>query len=327
MKRKWLLIVAANAGVLLLTLAGLEVWCRLTAPPDLEYYRLDDELGWLALPNVTARIDGKGFYRTNAEGFREWGDVTSKKTKILFVGDSFTGHPYTSNDDAYFSLIRKDLDVEVFAAGGGGYGTLQELMLIKRFIGKINPDLLVLQFCYNDFTNNSYEIEETRREKYFRPYWIDGSAKLYPARFFRFLYVQSYFFRYAVDVIENIELKYYEGTERTGAMGDREKKFDRAEELTLMLLREIAAVVPSNTRRATFNCQTRDPDLTARWMRVATAAGFLVWPNVSAAVERQERETQNTQSADGWHLNPFGNQIVAWELEKEIISLMAQVTK
>jgi len=71
-------------------------------------------------------------FDTNQFGFREWGDL-SAPSRILIVGDSFTGDPLTSDDKAYFGVIKEELGIAVFAIGGGGYGTLQESLLIGRF--------------------------------------------------------------------------------------------------------------------------------------------------------------------------------------------------
>ena len=39
-------------------------------------------------------------------------------------------------------------------AGGGGYGTLQQYLLLKKYFNKINPDIIIHQFCENDFEIN-----------------------------------------------------------------------------------------------------------------------------------------------------------------------------
>jgi hypothetical protein len=90
-------------------------------------------------------------FQTNEYGFREWGSTSSAKPKILFVGDSFAGDAFTPNDEAYFGVIKEHQDVEVFATGAGGYGTLQELLLLRRYVSTIEPNIFILQFCENDF--------------------------------------------------------------------------------------------------------------------------------------------------------------------------------
>jgi alkylation response protein AidB-like acyl-CoA dehydrogenase len=49
-------------------------------------------------------------------------------------------------------LANASLAVQVY--GGHGYGTLQEYLVIDKYIDEIKPDLILLQVCSNDFTNN-----------------------------------------------------------------------------------------------------------------------------------------------------------------------------
>lgn len=57
---------------------------------------------------------------------------------------------------------------------GGGYGTLQEYMIMDDLIDDIKPDAIILQFCNNDYTNNSYELDRKGypfNNHHVRPYW------------------------------------------------------------------------------------------------------------------------------------------------------------
>ncbi len=104
-----------------------------------------------------------------------FGDVSSKKFKIMIVGDSFTHGQGIEEKDMYYKVIRDTFGGELFVFGGGGYGTLQEYMVLRKFINLIRPDLVILQVCSNDFINNSWKLES---KSYFnnnsriRPYWI-----------------------------------------------------------------------------------------------------------------------------------------------------------
>jgi len=40
---------------------------------------------------------------------------------------------------------------------------LQELMILEQSMQEIRPDLVILQFCTNDFINNSVELETLSR--------------------------------------------------------------------------------------------------------------------------------------------------------------------
>ena len=57
-----------------------------------------------------------------------WNPDTSR-FKILVVGDSFTHGLEVPKDQMYYSALGRALNAEIFAYGGGGYGTLQELLV------------------------------------------------------------------------------------------------------------------------------------------------------------------------------------------------------
>jgi hypothetical protein len=330
MKLNWVFTFAVSAILLVIAVGAMEAYCRIRAP--IQWSMPDGELGWSPASDLSVNVNvgdlsGTSYraaFRTNADGFREWGDVRSKKPKVLFVGDSFTGSPYTSNDESYFGLIKTALNIEVFAIGAGGYGTLQELILISRFMETIDPDLVVIQFCDNDFSNNSIEMEDAfivRSQKNFRPYWVNGSMAYRSASLYRFLFKNSHLFRFVDNGIQNIQFRYY------GSYAPRDdgelsiKKLDEAEEVTRAVLKEMARVVPNHTRLATFNCLTSNIDLTNRWIRAATQAGFMVWPGVSREIEQQERQGRVVRVADRIHWNRLGHFIAASELKKEVAPL------
>ena len=66
--------------------------------------------------------------------------------------------------------------VYVESIGSGGYGNFQQYLLAKKVRNYINPDFVILQFCHNDFYNNTYEWESkgvTRNQFIRRPYLIN----------------------------------------------------------------------------------------------------------------------------------------------------------
>jgi hypothetical protein len=71
------------------------------------------------------------------KGKEATGDISTKKFRIFFVGDSFTDGCGVKTEHVYFSIIKKNLDAEVFAYGGKGYGTLQEYLVIDSYINRI----------------------------------------------------------------------------------------------------------------------------------------------------------------------------------------------
>src|SRR5437899_6157435 len=119
MKSTWVLTFAVSVALLALGVGAMEAYCRIRAP--IRWYKPDTELGWAPVSDLSVKVNAGDLsgdtyrvtFRTNSDGFREWGDVKSKKPKVLFVGDSFTGTAHTSNDESYFGIIKAALNIEV----------------------------------------------------------------------------------------------------------------------------------------------------------------------------------------------------------------------
>jgi len=146
---------------------------------------LDETLGWRARENYrfdgfSENADGTQYpvhITQNEYGFRMFGDVRSRSSKILVIGDSFTHAIQVSDGKTYYAYIRDTLHTEVFAYGGDGYGTLQEYMVLDSYFDLIKPDLILWQYCENDFINNAAELEKQSKinnNGLVRPYWVSG---------------------------------------------------------------------------------------------------------------------------------------------------------
>lgn len=128
----------------------------------------DNKLGWKTAANLSWDIKqrdalGKVYnihFTTNKYGFRRFGNPTSDKLKILFVGDSFTEAFDVSDDKTYYAICEKGVkNVDVFAFGEGGYSSLQELMILDESLHLITPDIIVFQFYEDNFFRNDYKLD------------------------------------------------------------------------------------------------------------------------------------------------------------------------
>jgi lysophospholipase L1-like esterase len=146
---------------------------------------LDEALGWRSTPNYRFRgtrsnSDGSAYpvsVSFDPDGFRTSGDPASARFKILAIGDSYTQAVEVSDGRGYYDLLREALGAEVFAYGAGGYATLQELMILDRYVDRIRPDLVLWQFCPNDFVDNVPDLEAASlysNNGLRRPYLVDG---------------------------------------------------------------------------------------------------------------------------------------------------------
>ena len=182
--RQMVLSIAVTVITLALAEGGLRLVFgvrSLFGPPDRE---IDAVLGWRPVANVALDRDMPGFgrvhYTTRTGGFRVFGDPSSTKLKVLVIGDSYTEAATVSDGETYYErFARIAPNVEIFAIGGGGYGTLQEYLQLDAWTDKIRPDLIIVQMHPNDLINNSHALESrstTDNNQMTRPYWEQGRA-------------------------------------------------------------------------------------------------------------------------------------------------------
>lgn len=169
--------------------AGLRVYFWVGGKVYPAPLQIEQKLGWMppAFNKSISRL--KGFdevavVSTVRDGFRVFGDPKTSRKKIWVIGDSFTQATAASDGRTYYDYIAQHADVELFAFGCGGYGSLQEYMILDRFVDEIRPDIILWQFSGNDLVNNDYEIESRSRvnnNRNIRPYWRGGRIEwLYP---------------------------------------------------------------------------------------------------------------------------------------------------
>jgi hypothetical protein len=126
----------------------------------------DDTLGWRGIASsVKQHRVGNTVVeiRTNDLGFRDDpfpkpGNPKGKK-RIMFLGDSFCwGLGTEKNDRISEAFDRLDSTFESFNLGIYGYSTDQELLSLKMYGPRIQPDEVVLLFCLNDLVYNNSNL-------------------------------------------------------------------------------------------------------------------------------------------------------------------------
>ena len=154
-------------------------------------YQRDPLTGWSPRPNVSyskTLISSKGRsyegnYTTDKHGLRfspgnSSDDKPSKgNKKLLVVGDSFTGDFYSSDSEAWFAFLAKELPLDVYAYGMGGTGTFQQHLAFQKLYPIVKPDILLIQVCSNDPENDSYLHSYNsivKNQDLRRPYYYQG---------------------------------------------------------------------------------------------------------------------------------------------------------
>lgn len=137
---------------------------------------------WINFPGAAVRFryDGnpRGYFDennelahfTNKSGFRGGEFETSKPAdtiRIAFLGDSFTfgegvrfEHTYPERAAALLKddIAARDMRVESYNFGVGGYNTTQSLHALEKWGLLCRPDIVVLGFTLNDAEESLYEM-------------------------------------------------------------------------------------------------------------------------------------------------------------------------
>jgi len=288
---------------------------------------LDSELGWKATEHYQEALVEKTYRGTLYQvrrsqtqyGFRSYGDVNARRPKMLVIGDSFTHATAVSDDRTYHALLSSLLNVEVFAYGAGGYGTLQEFLILDRYLDAIRPDLILWQYCVNDFINNDNELERLSRlnnNGWVRPYWQDGKIQLLSPkessiqvrdwinRHSRFLY----FIITRLDRLQAISTRDTVEVD-IEAEGLRHAGFARSVRTTDDLMGQVRTRVGPRPIMA-FNCGQSEPYNQAL-RDISAHHGITYWDDVASAVQAAADRGEDVYAADGGHWNERGHELAA----------------
>jgi len=155
---------------ILFALVIAEIALRVVGYSDPYFYRTDPELGWALNPNSHGWYTGEGrsYFQVNAAGRHDEDVPTSKPPgtfRIAVLGDSFTEAKQVPVEQNFCSLIQSNLKncdalhasrVEVLNFGVAGYGTIQELLMMRQRVWQYSPDMVMLVFFVeNDVFDNS----------------------------------------------------------------------------------------------------------------------------------------------------------------------------
>lgn len=175
MKNLALVVAALVAAVL-----AAEVGLRLFGVSYPAFYREDFYLGGALRPGAEGWFRGEGgsYVRINSDGMRDREHSLAKPAgtfRIAVLGDSFAEAMAVPAEQAFWSVMERELAgcapgrrIEVLNFGVAGYGTAQELIMLRRNVWKYNPDLVLLAFFTgNDVRNNSKALNRDPAVPYF----------------------------------------------------------------------------------------------------------------------------------------------------------------
>lgn len=331
-KKIWIVSLACFAIVILWELVGPFI-----RPLPLI---LDKKLGWVLRPHysrITTEYDliGNPYpvqFITNEDGLRTFGNSEKAKLKILVLGDSFTGAPYASNGEMWFSVMAKQIEVlkklptdsiYIMAGGAGGYGTLQERILLERIIKKISPDMVILQFCENDYLNNHLKWESTqiyRSQIYRRPYLIEDQEISYNqdwiAPIWRISYLGDLRISSILDgLITNLQFIYYG---RNYGPEIESQKLNKWQKEALLITQINLSDMRNIVKNKPFFITNANEDLNQKWIQLGQIAGMI--PLISAGkIINQDRQHTALFNKDGGHWSVKGNQLYGEAVASDLI--------
>jgi len=178
------LILLAGSAVVSLLVAEIVIRVslgpELTAPIDERslLYRYDAELGWFPIENSQRPFTGSQTIHVehNQDGFRDRGRGVKVEPRILFLGDSFVwGYDVEASDRFTERLAEAMPHWEILNLGVSGYGTDQELVLLRKYFERYQPDIVFVVLCQdNDIADNRANVNFGG---YYKPYFVmDGST-------------------------------------------------------------------------------------------------------------------------------------------------------
>ncbi len=120
----------------------------------------------------------------NEDGWRDRPHTKEKPDgtfRIAVLGDSYTEARQVAQEEVFSSVLERAAQecssqtVEVMNFGVSGFGTAQELLLLRNRVWAYHPDIILLAFLTgNDIRNNSFALEKNTQKPYFS-YASDGS--------------------------------------------------------------------------------------------------------------------------------------------------------
>lgn len=296
---------------------------------------LDSRLGWRGTPNY--RYQGEERYPDGSvhpiivskspQGFRAFGAVTTSKPKIFVLGDSFTEALQVSDEQTYYALLGRALGCEIFAAGSGGYGSLQEYMLLDQYFDEIHPDLILWQFCYNDFMDNCYNLSMQWKAGSLsleRPYWENGRVVYRMPRRFPWLYgTASQWSRFLYLLSTRLDRLWAPPPGKDLLLqailrqGGAHPTFAESVRTTDQIMGRVADRVRSTPVVVFESCTTARAFFSAI-EGIASRHGMRFVKSLPGVLDIAEQNGHRLHSSDGVHWNPEGHLLVADALSRFI---------
>lgn len=124
--------------------------------------------------------EGRAFIKINSHGMRDVEHSHAKPDgtfRIAVLGDSYAEAAQVDLHETFWSVMQQELQscmpggfqkIEVLNFGVAGYGTAQELQMLRHYVWPFEPDMILLAFFPgNDIRNNSRDLEPDQGRPFF----------------------------------------------------------------------------------------------------------------------------------------------------------------
>jgi hypothetical protein len=216
---------------------------------------------------------------------------------------------------------------------GASYQKTAAVVLERTLrVSGMTLDILVLQFCNNDFIDNSATLEEDSiaLNQRIRPYRDARRSDVYTLGvngLFAAALRWSTVFRAGLTVAQNALYRLHGGYSLNRLSPEaRKAAYDQATQTTGSLLVEMKKVLPDSARAYAFNCSEEKLetfDQNAEFIKLSRVAGFTPLIGARRFVDNAPRNPFAVLASDGSHLNAEGHQRLAEFLFKEICAVEA----
>jgi len=137
----------------------------------LKMWRLEPTIGFVNKHNFVSYCWGNVLAQTNERGFRGSRPTQVLKEngerRIIGIGDSVIWGTGVNQKDSFLGVLEKKLNedsfYEVINAGVVGYSTYQEYLFLKKYILPLKPEVVIVNYCSNDFLPTENPFNNARR--------------------------------------------------------------------------------------------------------------------------------------------------------------------
>lgn len=306
--------------------------------PPYDTAQADDYLGWNMTPGYSYhgemldmnRQPYQISLRYDENGFKAFGDTASTRPKVLFLGDSYTASIEASNEHTFYNILADSLGFEVFAYGHAGFGTLQEYMVLDKWVDRIKPNLVVWETCSNDFIDNHAPLEIACGYKVGqrRPYLAEDGSIYYALA--KSWWQRSLFLSWLNGRWDGVRQNLFKQEIRVGEFYIATQKrdyplFDESVKTTERIVAMIRKRLPEKTKLIAFSADIYEPQM-GEMKRIFEANGASFHEEPARLLEQTMLEQKlPLKAVDNCHWSEQGQAVIAQGL-KEVLSFELRVS-